>query len=85
MGSSDDFYEPDEPLEQVLEAFEQGEKRVTAAPSQGQTVRLDLDVSAVFRAASRQGWTEQLRLPGPLRLLQPLIEQPTTTTPRVTH
>ncbi len=73
MGSSD-FYETDEPLEQVLEAFEQGEKRLTAMPPAGQTGR-----------PSGRGWTEYLRLPGALGLLQPLSDRPTSATPRVAH
>jgi hypothetical protein len=32
---SDDFYEDDEPVEEIMAAFERGEKGVTAPPSHG--------------------------------------------------
>lgn len=36
MSGMDDFYEPDEPIEDVLRAFDEGEKFVTTPPSRGQ-------------------------------------------------
>jgi hypothetical protein len=38
--SADDFYVPDEPVEDVIAAYERGEKRVTARPSNGKTEQL---------------------------------------------
>ncbi|WP_239647524.1 hypothetical protein [Nocardiopsis baichengensis] len=37
-----DFYEEDEPLEEVLDAFERGEKHVTEPPALGFNAHLSL-------------------------------------------
>ncbi|AEB42046.1 hypothetical protein [Micromonospora maris] len=36
----EEFYEADEPLDKIVDAFERGEKRVTRAPELGQTAYL---------------------------------------------
>jgi hypothetical protein len=36
--AADDFYEDDEPLEDVVRAFQEGEKYVTEPPHQGMTM-----------------------------------------------
>ena len=36
-----DFYEDDEPVEDVIAAFERGRKVLTAPPSRAQTIYLD--------------------------------------------
>lgn len=33
MATSDDFYEPDEPVDKIISAFESGEKGVTGHPT----------------------------------------------------
>ena len=38
---SNDFYEEDEPVEDVVAAFERGRKVLTRQPGRGQTVYLD--------------------------------------------
>lgn len=43
---ADDFYKEDEPLEDVIAAFERGEKVLTAPP-RGRTVYLDSDGNEV--------------------------------------
>ncbi|GAA1800847.1 hypothetical protein HC028_08655 [Planosporangium flavigriseum] len=42
MGRMDDFYEPDEPVEEILRAFEQGEKGVTSPVTWAKTEYLKL-------------------------------------------
>lgn len=44
--AGDDFYEDDEPLEDVLRAFQDGEKFVTAQPHQGVTLFFNLSAPA---------------------------------------
>jgi hypothetical protein len=53
MTPGDDFFEPDEPLEDVVAAFEQGEKGKTRPPTQGRTEYLVIGVQS-------QGRTEYL-------------------------
>jgi hypothetical protein len=70
---SDDFYEEDEPVEQVVQAFEQGDKQLTAGPSRGVTQTLDMGIYSAL-ARSR---TEYLDVPGATLTLT--SEQPTVT------
>jgi hypothetical protein len=46
MATTDDFYEDDEPLEDVLRAFREGEKYVTELPHQGLTLVFSFDAPA---------------------------------------
>jgi hypothetical protein len=75
MVDDDDFYEPDEPVEQVVEAFERGVKRRTVAPTRGQTV--NLPAAALLGVGAVLGYTEHLHVPG----LEETVTQarPTTT------
>jgi hypothetical protein len=74
MGQRNDFYEDDEPLEEVLRAFHGGEKGLTARPVAGRTENLSLEP-----VVSRRGWTETIIVPGILKLVSDL----TTTAQRV--
>jgi hypothetical protein len=49
MAADDDFYEDDEPLEDVLRAFRDGEKYVTEPPHQGVTLYFSFDAPAATR------------------------------------
>jgi hypothetical protein len=73
MGQTGDFYEEDEPLEDVLRAFHGGEKGLTGRPTAGRTENFAFDAGVV-----RRGWTETLNLPGILKLVSDL----TTTASR---
>ncbi|GLZ55668.1 hypothetical protein [Actinomycetospora sp. NBRC 106378] len=42
MPAVNDFYEDDEPVEDVLAAFEAGEKQLTEPPSRGRTLFVDV-------------------------------------------
>jgi hypothetical protein len=42
MGSGNEFYEDDEPVNNIVQAFDEGEKEITASPERGQTTYLDL-------------------------------------------
>jgi hypothetical protein len=57
MAGIDEFYEQDEPVDDVAKAFERGPKQVTGAP-RGQTEYLTVGQTAV------RGWTRTLDLPG---------------------
>lgn len=85
MDGREDFYEDDEPIEQVRGAFERGEKHVTAVSHRGsRTELLKVEATTSLRVASVRGKTELLRLPG-LRLLKPVVGRPTSTTPQTQH
>jgi hypothetical protein len=49
MAADDDFYEDDEPLEDVLRAFREGEKYVTEPPHQGVTLFVSFETAEVAR------------------------------------
>jgi hypothetical protein len=54
MGHMDDFYEPDEPVEEILKAFERGEKGLTASVAWAKTEYLKLPgLSGLGRIATR--------------------------------
>ena len=83
MSRRGDFYEDDEPIDEVRAAFERGEKHLTAAPDHGsRTELLKVQPAGSPRPASVRGKTELLRLPG-LRLLKPFTGRPTSTTPQI--
>jgi hypothetical protein len=42
MATDNDFYEDDEPVDKIVQRFEQGEKSVTAAPGRGNNAYLNL-------------------------------------------
>jgi hypothetical protein len=42
MAAADDFYEDDEPLEDVIRAFREGEKYSTEPPHQGMTMYFNI-------------------------------------------
>ena len=46
MAADDDFYEDDEPLADVLRAFQEGEKYVTEPPHQGLTIYFSFEKPA---------------------------------------
>lgn len=68
MGTMDDFYEQDEPLDDVLKAFNEGDKGVTARPTRGQTALLLLkggrtvEAPRIESARGTQGQTALLDL-----------------------
>jgi hypothetical protein len=75
MGQTNDSYEEDEPLEDVVRAFHGGQKGLTTRPVAGRTENFALEPVVV-----RRGWTESLNLPGILKLVSDLT---TTASPRV--
>jgi hypothetical protein len=82
MGERNGFYEDDEPVEEVLQAFEHGEKHLTEAPVLGsRTEYLKLPAFASHMESSR-GRTTFLQLRG-WRLLKPTTGRPTSTTPEL--
>ncbi|MEV7970698.1 hypothetical protein AB0O34_32620 [Sphaerisporangium sp. NPDC088356] len=50
--NADDFYEDDEPIEQVLAAFERGDKRLTRRPNRGFNEHLSLFGVAVSETST---------------------------------
>ncbi len=72
MREPDDFFEEDEPLEEVLRAYDAGPKARTARPM-GQTVTFD-----VIGNNRTRGWTNFERFAG---ILGDLIDRNTTATP----
>jgi hypothetical protein len=77
MDDRDDFYEPDEPVDDVLKAFQRGDKGSTVAPSRGKTVDLQIPLGA-FRSMPTRGRTAYLDLPG-LRAFTPVAARTTST------
>ena len=77
MSPDSDFFEEDEPVERVREAFERGVKGLTRRPSAGQTEKLwaHMDLQVLPPA---HGWTVYLDVPG-IELLTPRDEAPTAT------
>jgi hypothetical protein len=71
VGDPNNFFEEDEPLAEVLRAYDSGEKGRTAPPTVGYTVNLDVPVGA----SGPRGWTRALEFFG---LLGSLTDQPTT-------
>jgi hypothetical protein len=74
VGQTNDFYEEDEPFEDVLRAFNADEKGLTARPTAGRTENLQ-----VVPYVTRRGWTQTLNVPGLMKLVSDLT---TTATPR---
>jgi hypothetical protein len=67
VGEHDEFFEEDEPLEDVLAAFSQGEKGLTARPVASRTVHPAADSGIASR-----GWTKTLPVPTVLTVVSDL-------------